>query len=549
MNPVFSISDLSVDLPNLDRRIVDGASLTVGRGEISALVGESGSGKSTVALAALGYAKAGARVTAGRILLDGVSVLDLSGAALREFRRDRVSYVPQDPGTALNPALRLRTQFGRALAGRGKSRAERAERAGLVSDSLRAVGLPGDAAFVHRYPQQLSGGQQQRVLIAMAIINRPNLIVWDEPTTGLDVVTKSEILGLIRDLSTRHGIAGLYISHDLSAVAEIADTVSVMQSGGLVEQGPVGTVLRRPRHNYTRRLVDAVPSLDVRAQRGAGVPPVEGVPLGAATSLGAEAQPPLLEVRDLGAAYGAATALQHVSFELRAGECTAIVGESGSGKSTLSRTLVGVGPRATGEIGFDGSDLQLRLERRTALQRREIQYVFQNPYGSFQPRRTIGGSIRLAATHAGLEHPGVRTAQALDRVGLDGGYADRYPDELSGGERQRAALARALVAGPRLLLCDEITSALDVSIQAQIVELLRQLMSEGVALMFVTHDLAVAKALAHDVVVLRRGEVIEAGSAAQVFETPRAPYTRELLQHSVSVAGALDGRGLGGVAR
>lgn len=549
MNPVFSISDLSVDLPNLDRRIVDGASLTVGRGEISALVGESGSGKSTVALAALGYAKAGARVTAGRILLDGVSVLDLSGAALREFRRDRVSYVPQDPGTALNPALRLRTQFGRALAGRGKSRAERAERAGLVSDLLRAVGLPGDAAFVHRYPQQLSGGQQQRVLIAMAIINRPGLIVWDEPTTGLDVVTKSEILGLIRDLSTRHGIAGLYISHDLSAVAEIADTVSVMQSGGLVEQGPVGTVLRRPRHNYTRRLVDAVPSLDVRAQRGAGVPLMEGVPLRGSTSLGGEAQPPLLEVRDLGAAYGAATALQHVSFELRAGECIAIVGESGSGKSTLSRTLVGVGPRATGEIGFDGSDLQLRLERRTALQRREIQYVFQNPYGSFQPRRTIGGSIRLAATHAGLEHPVLRTVQALDRVGLDGGYADRYPDELSGGERQRAALARALVAGPRLLLCDEITSALDVSIQAQIVELLRQLMSEGVALMFVTHDLAVAKALAHDVAVLRRGEVIEAGSAAQVFETPRAPYTRELLQHSVSVAGALDGRGLGGVAR
>lgn len=521
MNEVLSIAELTVDLPRLQRRIVEQASLTVRRGEISALVGESGSGKSTVGLAALGYAKAGARLAHGVITLDGVDVLGLTGRPLRRFRSERVSYVPQDPGTALNPAVRLHAQFHRAIGARGASRDQRATK---IREALRSVALPDDATFLRRYPQQLSGGQQQRALIAMAVVNRPSVIVWDEPTTGLDVVTKHEILRLIRDLSNRHGIAGLYISHDLSAVAEIADTVNVMQSGEIVEQGAAEAVLQQPSHDYTRSLLSSVPTLGVEAQR----PPIEGTPV--------------LNVRSVGAAYGAVTALQRVSFELGAGECLAVVGESGSGKSTLSRTVAGAGPNSTGEISFAGIELPLRLRDRSAQQRQKIQYVFQNPYGSFQPRRTVGSSVRLAATHAGLSNAGVLTLDALGRVGLQERHADRYPDELSGGERQRAALARALVSGPRLILCDEITSALDVSIQAQIIELLRDLMGEGISLLFVTHDLAVAKALAHSVVVLRNGRVVESGNAVDVFGFPADPYTRELLEHSSSIDSALAAR-------
>ena len=520
MSAVLSIEGLCVDVPKLDRRIVDDVSLRVEPGRISALVGESGSGKSTVALAVLGYAKAGASITEGRVEASGVDVLAQGEQALRRFRREHVSYVPQDPGTALNPAVKIRTQFDRVIGGRLRSKRDRLE---AMRAALRSVSLPDDDRFLGRYPAELSGGQQQRTLIAMAVVNRPSVIVWDEPTTGLDVVTKQEILSLIRRLSSEHRIAGLYISHDLAAVAEIADDVSVMQYGRIVEQGGADRLLRSPEHAYTKRLLAAAPSL--------AVPSPPTLP----------ERPVLLSVSGLDAWYGRVPALRGIELEVRQGECLALVGESGSGKSTLSRTLVGVGPKATGSLRFDGEELPLQLARRTQAQRGDLQYVFQNPYGSFQPRRTVGASIALAAEQSGRQARS-SVGDELERVGLDAGYADRYPDELSGGERQRASLARALIRRPKMILCDEITSALDVSIQAQIIELLQQLMGEGVSLLFVTHDLAVAKALASQVVVLQQGAVAESAPAERLFESPGHPYTCLLLEHNSSVESALQQR-------
>lgn len=521
MSAAMSIERLCVDVPRLGRRIVEDVSLEIEPGRISALVGESGSGKSTVALAVLGYAKAGASISSGRVEVDGAEVLALGEREIRRFRRESVSYVPQDPGTALNPAVRIRTQFERVV---GKRIPDRGERLEAIRAALRAVALPDDDGFLRRYPQELSGGQQQRALIAMAVVNRPSVIVWDEPTTGLDVVTKQEILALIRRLSAEHRIAGLYISHDLSAVAELADHVSVMQDGRVVEQGAAARVLTRPEHPYTRRLLDAVPSLAVPS------PPTR------------PGNAVLLEASGLDAFYGDAQALRGIDIEVREGECLALVGESGSGKSTLSRTLVGVGPRATGELRFDGGDLPLQLKRRSHAQRIDLQYVFQNPYGSFQPRRTVGASIELAAQNAGRgAERTAAVAEALERVGLDAAYADRYPDELSGGERQRASLARALVCRPKMILCDEITSALDVVVQKRIMDLLMGLRdTTGLSYLFVTHNIALVSDIADRVLVLKSGRIEEAGATGQVLSRPRSRYVRDLVAFTPTLDGELD---------
>ena len=562
--------------------IVDDVSFTVPQGTIMGLVGESGSGKSTLALAILGFARAGARIAGGEVRIDDADVLALRGEALRKERGSTVAYIPQDPATALNPALSIGEQLLEVLP-RGARSAQQ------IGKILEAVGLASDRKFLQRVPSELSGGQQQRIAIAMAIAPRPRVLVLDEPTTGLDVSTQALVLALIAELCAERNMAAVYISHDLAVVAQIAAEVTVLYGGTVVETGPTAAVLARPAHPYTRSLLRAVPSVAertiLRPIRGVapGIdnrPPGcvfsdrcdfatdacrDGVPQLRQTGAGTAARcirvqevwdapapiiaaPPRLAeqadapvafaVRDLNIRYGTTPVVFDVEFDLQRGSCLAVVGESGSGKTTLSRCLIGLHSEATGRMLLDGQALEGRSTRRSKDQRRRIQYVFQNPYASLHPRRTIRKSLRLAARTFGITRPSEMTAaieEALTRVEIPLRLMDRYPNELSGGQRQRIAIARALLAQPEILICDEVTSALDVSVQASIVELLRKLLADGLAMVFVTHNLAVVRSIADDIIVLRSGRIVERGSADAVLDDPQDAYTRALLRDAIDL--------------
>jgi peptide/nickel transport system ATP-binding protein len=562
---------------------VDDVTLRVAPGEVLGLVGESGSGKTTTALALLGFARPGIQVAAGEVEVAGSRVPAGDEAAARRVRGRLVAYVPQDPGNALNPALRI----GAAIRDLLDEHAGAAPRGTGVRQALESVHLPGDDAFARRFPHQLSGGQQQRVTIAMALVREPPLVVLDEPTTGLDVVTQARVLDELRRLRTERRLALVYVSHDLAVVSQVADRIAVMYAGRVVEEGPALEVLARPRHPYTRGLVDSIPDhlRPRRLQSMAGVaisagephrgcafaprcpqrqerctvepPLLEPVaadrsvrcfewrstpPLAGAPPLGEEepSQPerePLLRVEALAATHrhraGTVVAATEVSFELAPGRCTALVGESGSGKTTIARCVAGLHAPAAGRILLDGEPLAAQARRRTREQRRRIQIVFQNPFDSLNPRhrvddaiarplQVLGGRSRRAAF--------AEVAGLLEQVRLPARVERRFPGELSGGERQRVAIARALAAGPELLICDEITSALDVSVQAAVLELLGDLRGDlGLALLFISHDLGVVASVADRVLVLDRGVVCEQGSVADVLTRPQHPYTRGLL--------------------
>ncbi len=557
--------------------IVERADLSVKRGEIVGLVGESGSGKSTLALSMLGFTRRGVQIDGGSIKISGHEMTTEPEAELRRLRGRFVSYVPQDPGTALNPGIRVGAQLEEILKVHFPDRDAAVE----VPRALERVSLPSTRDFRRRFPHQLSGGQQQRVVIAMAIIGSPPFVVLDEPTTGLDVVTQAKILEEIARLRLDLGVAMLYVSHDLAVVGQVADRVAVMYAGTLVEEGPTLEVLTRPRHPYTRALVSAIPD-HVEPRRLAGLPgvalgvvdrppgcpfaprcpqrtdvcaempPVETVaerhtlrcfhwretpplisepPLVVATS-GEQAQS-LLAVESLTAGHGNGPIVaKNVSFEVRRGESVALVGESGSGKTTIARCIAGLHPAMDGRILLDGKPLAFG-HKRAREARRRVQIVFQNPYDSLNPRQRIGASIdRPAVLLRGLSQEAARaeTERMLELVRLPQRLLDRYPRELSGGERQRVAIARALVAGPELLICDEITSALDVSVQAAVVELLAELRLElGLSLLFISHDLGVVAAVCDRVLVLDQGHVCEQGDVAQVLRNPQAAYTQTLL--------------------
>ncbi|VXB63127.1 ABC transporter ATP-binding protein [Aeromicrobium sp. 9AM] len=521
-DPVVRVTGLRVELSS-GREIVDGISFDLRRGQILCLVGESGSGKTTVSTALLAYARSGAHIVAGTVELHGEDILIASAGRRRDLRGETVAYVAQDPNSAFNPALRIATQMTEAVLAHGWDKAAARAR---IAEVLVEVGLPASKDFIERYPHQLSGGQLQRVGIAMALMLRPDVLVLDEPTTGLDVTTQSRVLVLVRDLCSRNGIGALYVTHDLAVVADIADRVIVMLEGRVVEEATAAELFTRPQHEYTQQLLQAVP--DVAAADLSGPTP------------DSDRRSTILAVEGLNAAYRHERVLHDISFEVTQGECLAIVGESGSGKSTLSRCLIGLHPEQDGAITWDQAPLDPRSRRRSAAVRKDIQYIFQSPHNSLNPRRTVGESIgRAHAVVVGGSAAPRRAAVAevLERVGLRPDMAGLYPRGLSGGERQRVAIARALVCRPKLLICDEITSALDVIVQASILDLLRELQrADGLSMIFVTHNLAVVRNLADRVMVMNAGNVVEIGDMDAVLSNPSDSYSRELVDNTLSMA-------------
>jgi peptide/nickel transport system ATP-binding protein len=505
-----------------DRPVVHGVDLEVRRGERVAVVGQSGSGKSTVVSALLGLLPGAGRVTGGRILLDGD---DLAGGDAGDVRGRRIGLVPQDPLTNLNPTMRVGDHVADALRRDGWRGPDLDRR---VTELLTEAGIPDAARRARQYPHEFSGGMRQRVLIARALAREPELLVADEPTSALDVTVQRRILDHLQTLTSARGTALLLVTHDLGLAADRADRVVVMLDGRVVEAGTPDQVLRRPRHEYTRRLVAAAP--------GVGAAPAPGDDEGRDGEGGA----PLVEIRGLvkefrvrGRRGAVLRALDDVSFDVARGSTTALVGESGSGKTTVSRILLGLETPTRGSALVDGTSLTecTRAERRAL--RRRVQPVFQDPYGSLDPTHTVERLVDEPLRVFGIgdrRSRRARVAELLDQVALPRSLAHRRPGELSGGQRQRVAIARALAPEPELLVCDEAVSALDVLVQEQVLTLLSDLRDRlGVTYLFITHDLAVVRQVADNVVVLRQGRVEETGRVDAVFHHPRADYTRELL--------------------
>ncbi|MDX6487173.1 MAG: peptide/nickel transport system ATP-binding protein ddpF, partial [Gaiellaceae bacterium] len=545
-----------------------------------------GSGKTTTALALLGYTRPGVRVAGGTIDVAGQRLSGLSETAVRRCRGKLISYVPQDPAAALNPSVRVGDQVA-AMLGRSSDRARR------VAETLELVQLPTSDDFQRRFPHQLSGGQQQRVAIAAALVCRPPVVLMDEPTTGLDVVTQGLLLDQVRRLQRDLGLAIVYVSHDLAVVASMADRIAVMYAGRVVEDGPAAEVLSRPRHPYSLGLLSSIPDPReprlLRSIRGvavgvgdrpsgcafaprcdqhisacdAAVPPLEDVAVDRfVRCIEWRRTPPLVpELRGLAAVERSQTdallaveglraehrgrgaslvAVSQVSFALERGECVALVGESGSGKTTIARCVAGLHAPAAGQVLLEGAPLAPLAAARSREARRRIQIVFQNPYDSINPRHRVADSIaRPIRILRGLSRrdAAAEVTALLERVRLPARLAQRFPGELSGGERQRVAIARALAAKPDLVVCDEITSALDVSVQAAVLELLAELRAElGLALLLITHDLGVVASVADRVLVLEGGVVCEQGPVLGLLSAPEHPYTQRLVAAAPSLA-------------
>nr|WP_229583007.1 ABC transporter ATP-binding protein [Paracoccus sp. S-4012] len=522
---VVAIRDLTVRLAGVPGAapVLDRVSLSIRRGETLCLVGESGSGKSVTSLATMGLLPDALTVAGGSIRLLGDELLGKSKAEMRSLRASRVAMIFQEPMTALNPVLRVGDQVAEVL--QLHTRLSASATRARVRDILEQVHLPDVDRMLRAYPHQLSGGQRQRIMIAMALILEPALLIADEPTTALDVTTQKQILTLIDELKTRHGTAVLFITHDMGVVAEIADSVSVMRHGRIVETAPIGGLLRQPREPYTRDLLQAVPSLNPRDPRP-DPPDAE----------------PALKVEKLEKVYGGGGflrkipevhAAQNVDFTLAPGRTLGIVGESGSGKSTVARCIMRLIDPTSGRVLLDGTDIAHLSRSALRPHRRNIQVVFQDPNRSLNPRWTVAESL--------IEGPvnfGTPRREALDEarrllgvVGLPRDAMDRYPHQFSGGQRQRIAIARAVAMRPDVLVADEAVSALDVSVQAQVLELLDELQRDlGIAIVFITHDLRVAAQICDDVMVMQKGRVVEYGPAAEVLAHPRDAYTRALIE-------------------
>jgi len=524
--PVLEIEALRVALPEgSDRPLaLDGLDLSVRQGEIVCLVGESGSGKSLTAGAVMRLLpEPHVHVAGGSIRFEGRDLLSLTEAEMRALRGDRMAMVFQEPMTALNPQKSVGWQIDEVL--RLHARMTRKERRAKVLEILDRVHIPDPDSAYNAYPHQISGGQRQRVMIAMALVLSPRLVIMDEPTTALDVTTQLQILKLIVELQKEDGAGILFITHDFGVVAEIADTVVVLREGEMVERGPAEQVLNHPEHPYTRTLVAAVPGLTPPAAKPVGTAPV------------------VLEAEGLNKTFAArggffsgrrkaVMAVKDVSFELRRGETLGVVGESGSGKTTVSRIVTRLVDADSGSVELDGSDLLACSPAEMRLMRRHIQMVFQDPMASLNPRKRVVDLIAQGPIVHGMdrEMARARARDLLELVELSPASADRFPHEFSGGQRQRIGIARALALDPRVIVADEPVSALDVSVQAQVLRLLGDLRDRlSLSLLFVTHDLRVAAQLCDRIIVMQRGEVVETGPTAEVFADPAHAYTRQLL--------------------
>ncbi len=538
VNPILALTDLAISYQGRGRttKAVEGVTLSVNRGEIVALVGESGSGKSTIAHAIMGMLPPTAGIRAGAIQFDGRTITGLSESEYRRLRGRRLGWIPQDPMVALNPSQRVGRQVAEPLLIHGL--ASKTEARARAVDALDRAGLSRPALRATQFPHELSGGMRQRALIAGALICGPDLLIADEPTTALDVTVQKRILDDIAALVAASGTAVLLITHDLGVAADRADRIIVLRQGRIVEEGPTSQVLANPRQAYTRLLIDSAPGLSPRAhlhkrRGGWRDDSVTSLHAGAVTIASVENVSKDYVVTDAKGRRETFRAVDAISLAVSQGETLGLVGESGSGKSTLLRMFLGLVKPTAGAALYEGRRLDQLSAAEERSRRQRVQPVYQNPYSSLNPRMTIAEIVgeHLAGFRLGDRRGQQRRVmELLDQVGLPQAFHDRFPVELSGGQRQRVAIARALAPEPRLLLCDEPVSALDVSIQAQILELLAELQRRhGLAYLFVSHDLAVVRQVSDRVAVMREGKLVEIGPADAVFRAPQHPYTQLLL--------------------
>ena len=545
MKTLLEVKDLSIEIGS--KRLVDSIGFSLDENQTLAIVGESGSGKSLTALSLLGLLPEYSKLNAQKIRFGSLSLLDLEKKAWQQLRGEAIGMVFQEPQSSLNPSMRCGLQVLEVLQQHRSSEEASQE---IVLKAFEQVLLPDPKRIFKAYPHELSGGQKQRVMIAMALICQPKLLICDEPTTALDVTVQKEILALLKQLQQQYKMSILFISHDLSLVRSFADSVLVMQGGKIVEQGSAKSLFSKPQHPYTKGLLSARPPLDHRPERLITIADF----LSNNTNVAIETpstrkqhleklyrNTPLLEVQQIRKAYpqnaffwqkkGETEVLAPISFEIYPGETLGLVGESGSGKSTLGRSLSYLTPPSGGQVLFEGEPISLKMEHTRQKLRKDIQFVFQDPYAALHPRKTIGQMLTEVLQHYKTKAIYKRIEQLLEQVGLEKEMQVRYPHQLSGGQRQRAVIARALAPKPKLIICDEAVAALDISIQAQVLNLLNRLKKQlGLSYLFISHDMAVVRYVSDRILVLNKGKMETLQEADQLFQKPNNAYTQNLIE-------------------